>query len=139
LYNAVKDNGYGLSLEDCFECVRFRTICETWNGIIVRENNTIKNLSVLFPQLSFVKTSGEVDHKYAVDYEVYLDGVLKCALQIKPKTYLGNAPYIRKARMANEHKYAQYFNLKGVRVFNVISKSSGEIINTDIISILRSL
>ena len=29
LYNAVKNNGYGLTLEECIECVRFRVICDT--------------------------------------------------------------------------------------------------------------
>lgn len=47
LFNAVKNNGYGLTLEECIECVRFRVICETWNGIILRENNTIKTLGVM--------------------------------------------------------------------------------------------
>lgn len=27
LYDAVKNNGYGLTLEECIECVRFRVIC----------------------------------------------------------------------------------------------------------------
>lgn len=55
LYDKVKNNGYGLTLNDCFECVRFRTICETWNGIVVRENNTILALKKQFPQIEFRK------------------------------------------------------------------------------------
>ena len=34
-YNTVKNNGYGLTLDECIECVRFRVICETYNGIII--------------------------------------------------------------------------------------------------------
>ena len=71
LFNAVKNNGYGLTLEECIECVRFRVICETWNGIILRENNTIKTLQGLFPNLTFEKADGKLDHTYAVDFQVY--------------------------------------------------------------------
>lgn len=132
--NSVAKN---LTLDECFECVRFRTICETWNGIIVRENNTIKNLSQLFPHLEFRKTDGNIDHTYAVDYEVLYDGVLKCGIQIKPKSYTFNAPYLQKARFANQQKYAAYTELKGVPVLTVISKGSGEILNGDILKHLR--
>ena len=104
LWNAVKNNGHGLTLEDCFECVRFRVICETWNGIILRENNTITKLKSLFPALRFEKTTGEIDHTYAVDFEVYKGSTLICGIQIKPKSYTGNAPYIQKARFANQQK-----------------------------------
>lgn len=31
LYAAVRNNGHGLTLEECEECVRFRVICEIWN------------------------------------------------------------------------------------------------------------
>ena len=128
-----------LTLDECFECVRFRTICETWNGIIVRENNTISNLSNQFPSFEFRKTDGNTDHTYAVDYEVYHNGVLKCGIQIKPKSYTFNAPYLQKARFANQQKYAAYFKLKGVSVFTIISKGSGEIINIEILQQLRKL
>lgn len=88
LYEAVKNNGYGLTLEECIECVRFRVICETWNGIILRENNTVATLQRMFPNLKFVKAEGEMDHTYAVDFQVYKDEKLVCAIQIKPKSYL---------------------------------------------------
>lgn len=126
-----------LTLAECYECVRFRTICETWNGIIVRENNTIKNLSQLFPNLEFRKTDGNIDHTYAVDYEVLCDGVLKCGIQIKPKSYMFNAPYLQKARYANQQKYAAYTKLKGVPVLTIISKGNGEIVNEETLRELR--
>ncbi len=62
LYEMVKDNGYNLTVEDCLKCVRFRTICETWNGIIIRENRTIETLKTIFPDIDFEKTPGDVDH-----------------------------------------------------------------------------
>lgn len=128
-----------LTLDECYECVRFRTICETWNGIIVRENNTIRNLSTQFPNLEFRKTDGNTDHTYAVDYEVFRANILKCGIQIKPKSYTFNAPYLQKARFANQQKYAAYSKLKGVPVYTVISKGSGEIQNIEILNQLRSL
>lgn len=139
LYEAVKDNGYGLTLDECIECVRFRVICETWNGIIIRENNTVKTLQNLFPNLTFVKAEGELDHTYAVDFQVFKSGKLLCAIQIKPKTYLSNAPYIVKAQTANAHKYAAYTEKFGVPVITVISSGRGEILNPDAISKIKIL
>lgn len=135
LYDAVKGNGYNLSLEECVECIRFRVICETWNGIILRENNTVSTLKELFPNLRFEKVNGEMDHSFAVDFQVFSSSTNKlvCAIQIKPKTYLGNAPYIIKARIANANKYAAYKEKYGVTVLTIISTSKGKIINSDIL------
>lgn len=139
LYEAVKNNGRGLTLEECIECVRFRVICETWNGIILRENNTVATLQRTFPGLTFEKAGGEMDHTYAVDFQVYKSGKLICALQIKPKSYLQNAPYIVKARQANANKYAAYKAQYGVSVLTVISTSKGEIQNSEVIDQIRAL
>ena len=139
LYDAVKNNGYGLTLEECIECVRFRVICETWNGIILRENNTVATLKRLFPNLTFEKAEGEMDHTYAVDFQVFNSGKLVCAIQIKPKTYQSNAPYIQKARAANANKYAAYKEKYGASVLTVISTSKGEIINTEVINQIKKL
>lgn len=139
LYDAVKNNGYGLTLEECIECVRFRVICETWNGIILRENNTVATLQRMFPNLKFVKAEGEMDHTYAVDFQVYKDEKLVCAIQIKPKSYLQNAPYIVKARQANINKYAAYKAKYGASVLTVISTSKGEILNQEVLSQIRSI
>lgn len=139
LYDAVKNNGYGLTLDECIECVRFRVICETWNGIILRENNTVATLKRLFPNLTFEKAEGEMDHTYAVDFQVFNSGKLVCAIQIKPKTYQSNAPYIQKARAANANKYAAYKEKYGASVLTVISTSKGEIINTEVINQIKKL
>lgn len=140
LYEAVKNDGYGLTLEECVECVRFHVICETWNGIILRENKTIETLRKLFFNLRFEKTEGEMDYTYAVDFQVYskVTNKLVCAIQIKPKTYLGNAPYLKKARTANAHKYAAYKEKYGVEVLTIISSNKGEIFNKEIIAKIKS-
>lgn len=139
LYAAVRNNGHGLTLEECEECVRFRVICETWNGIILRENNTIGVLTARFPMLSFEKTSGEIDHRYAVDFEVFRAGSLICGIQIKPQSYTWNAPYIAKARTANKAKNVAYSKLKGVPVFDIISKTNGEIQSIKVLEQINSL
>lgn len=139
LYEAVQDNGYGLTLDECVECVRFRVICETWNGIILREHNTKETLVRLFPELTIKETLGEIDHTYAVDLEMFKNGRLICGIQVKPKSYTGNAPYIVKARNANALKYELYKEKFGVSVFTIISNSKGEILNTDVLSKIKHL
>ena len=133
LFNEVKNNGLGLTLEDCIECVRFRVICETWNGVIVRERNTVQNLLKQLPNTEFRKVSGEMDHTFAVDYELYKNGVLTSAIQIKPQSYTWNAPYIQKARNANKYKNQEYLKKFGVQVYDVISDSKGNIVNADVL------
>lgn len=82
-----------LSIDECFECVRFRVSCETWNGIVHREKNAIACLKEMFPKIDFQKVSGKKDYQYAVDYELFLNGLLLGGIQIKPQSYLGNANY----------------------------------------------
>lgn len=133
LYGVVKNNGYNLTIEDCFQCVRFRVICETWNGVVVREVNTIATLKRLLPQADFRKVEGEFDHKYAVDYEVFKNDHLVYGLQIKPESYTGNAPYINKARFANQQKNQRYRAQFGVPVYDIIAGSRGNILNQEIL------
>ena len=101
--------------------------------------NTIKTLQGLFPNLTFEKADGEIDHTYAVDFQVYKQGKLICAIQVKPKSYTLNAPYIVKARHANANKYAAYKEKYGVPVLTVISTIKGEILNKEIIPQIKSL
>lgn len=139
LKDHLQKQGLNLSLDEAFECVRFRTICETWNGIIIREQNTIAHLGQLLPTLSFKKTDGDKDHTFAVDYEVFCGNKLICAIQIKPKTYLSKAPYIQKARYANYRKYEAYHEKFGVPVLEVISTSRGEIINSEVVNKIKTM
>ena len=139
LYEAVKNNGYGLTLDDCFECVRFRVICETWNGIILREHNTKATLVNIFPDYVIRETVGEIDHTYAVDLELFREDKHLCGIQVKPQSYTMNAPYIAKARMANKIKYELYTEKFGVPVFTIISNSKGEIQNQEVVSKIQAL
>ena len=138
LFDYVCSKNINISLEECTECVRFRTICETWNGIIIREKNTVETLKLKFPQLQFEKTVGEFDHKFAVDYELKLSERLICGIQIKPKSYLGNALYLMKAQQANKYKNAQYLQSFGKPVFDIISQLNGVILNPEVLQIIES-
>jgi len=133
LQQHLNNNGVNLTVGECFECVRFRVICETWNGVIIRERNTIRNLQGRFPQVEFRKVPGEMDHVYAVDYEAYIGGELRYALQVKPKSYTGNATYILNARQANSRKNHLYTARFGAPVYDVISDSKGNILNPEVL------
>jgi len=142
LFEHMKNSGSKITLDECTECVRFRTICQTWNGVIIQEHNTIKNLKKIFPNCEFKKTEGEFDFKYAVDYEIYNKGhkytnSLICGIQIKPKSYTYNAPYLIKAKSANKKKNDAYFNNFGRPVYDIISKTSGEIISKEILGVIK--
>ena len=89
--------------------------------------------------MTFTKTSGEDDHRYAVDFEVSQSGTLICGIQVKPKSYTWNAPYISKARSANRLKNAEDSRLKDVPVYDVISKTDGEILNPKVLEEIRKL
>lgn len=131
LYNEVKDNGHNLSLEDCFQCVRYRVIGEAWNNVLVRERNTAKTLQALFPQVEFRKVSGGIEQAYAVDYEAYANGQLQYALQVKPEVFTGNATYILNARQTVSRKHQLYLARFGAPVYNIISDYDGNIISTE--------
>lgn len=134
LFNHMFKKGVAISLGECIECVRFRTICETWNGIIIRERNTVQKLKEIFPDIEFCKTNGQFDHQYAVDYELKINGSLICGVQIKPKSYTYKTPYLNKARTANKHKNITYKTQFGKSVFDVIAQTNGTILNKEIIT-----
>jgi len=133
LFNCVTEKGITISLNECIECIRFRTICETWNGIIIRERNTIRQLEKIFKNIEFVKTNGDFDHKYAVDYELKFDGHLVCGIQVKPKSYTYNTSYTNKAKQVNKRKNLDYKTTFGKVVFEIISNIDGTIINSPVL------
>ncbi len=139
LYDNVTSIIPDITLEECIECVRFRVICETWNGIIVRERNTIRTLKGIFPEYSFEKKDGDFDHQYAVDYEMKNDSEIICGLQIKPTSYTFNTPYLNRAKSANLRKNTEYSERFDKPVFDIISKSNGEIQNPQIIEQIKGL
>jgi hypothetical protein len=118
-----------ITLDECVECVRFRVICETWNGIALREPNTINTLNIATDErFEFRKTTGDNDFEYAIDYEMYFDNSLICGIQIKPTSYnTSNADYILRARFINRKKNEKYEQKFDVPVFTITSDSNGGI------------
>ena len=139
LFQQATRKGVDMTEEECIEAVRFRTICQTWNGIVIRERNTISTLYRKFPTADFISTSGDFDYTYAVDYELKISEKLICGIQIKPKSYLGNAPYLRKAQSANARKNQEFKNQFGKPVLNIISKNNGEVINEEALNQIAHL
>ena len=139
LYEFIKNKQTDITEEECFQAVKYRVIGETWNGIILREHNTIKVLTQKFPKANFVKKEGEFDFNYAVDYEIYFNGQLICGIQIKPKSYTYNTPYILKARRANLAKNTKYYEEFNAPVFDVISTARGNINNIYVLDKITSL
>ena len=139
LHSYIKAQHTHISVEECQEAVRFRVICETWNGVIIREHNTIKNLCTIFKDVTFKKTDGPFDFKYAVDYEIFINNKLICGIQIKPNSYTWNAPYILKARSSNRRKNQEYFTETGSPVFDVIASPDGQVLKNDVLFKIKDL
>ncbi len=139
LFQHASANGIKITENECIEAVRFRTICQTWNGIKIREKNTIKVLQHKFPFVDFISTKGDFDYSFAVDYELKIADKLICGIQIKPKSYMGNAPYLRKAQNANLRKNQAYEHQFGKPVFNILSKLNGEVINVEVLITISNL
>ncbi len=137
LHGHIKNKHTDISLKDCQAAVRFRVICETWNGIVLREHNTVDVLKKRFPHVTIVKKEGDFDYKYAVDYELYNRQNLICAIQIKPKSYLRSTSYVAIAKAANKKKNQLYFSEFDKPVIDVISKHDGSIINKEVIQKIR--
>lgn len=135
MYNEIvkEGNPFVLTLAECIYAVKYRVMGETWNGIVARERNTVLTLGRLFPELQFDKVDGELDYKYGIDYEIYDEKDLLCAIQIKPLSYeKGNSPAIQKAKKANEKKNAEYEKRYQSNVLYVYSNSKGQILNEDV-------
>ncbi len=139
LYEEALDRGIDISKEECIESVRFRTICQTWNGIKIREKKSIEILKQKFPENQFEKTDGDFDYKYAVDYLMKKDDVLICGIQIKPGSYAwSKSKYVQKAREANKRKNLKFTDIFKVPVFDIIFEK-GEILNISVINELKIL
>lgn len=140
LHERLAQSGHALTVARAIDCVRFRVLGETWNGVMLRERATVAVLQIHLPALRFDKTPGDFDHRYAVDYELFREAVLVGGLQIKPASYAtSNAPYLVKARQANRVKNEAYRRAFGCPVFDVVAETSGEILNVAVLDRLRAL
>ena len=139
LHHFINKKHPNITLNECVEAVKFRVIGETWNGIILREHNTITTLKNELPNLNFIKKEGEFDYNYAIDYEISFNNKLLCGIQIKPKSYTYNTTYILKAKRTNYKKNRKYQNKYNVPFFDIISTTKGEIINLTVVNKIKKL
>lgn len=122
-----------LTLEECIECVRFRVICETWNGIVVRETNTINQLIQRYgDKFTFNKTEGNIDYNYAVDFFMYYNGTLICGIQIKPESYTEFNTNTKEAWKANKVKNEKFTEIYNVPVVTIRSSTNGFIAHNEL-------
>lgn len=146
LYNAIVKTGNPLDIKiwECQFIAFFRTVCETWNGIMIREINTKEKIENYFQGkgkfISLIDTSGKFDYSYAVDFELYYEGEILCGLQIKPKTYQNKKiGYINDAHNMNISKNEKYKNQYGRDVYYIYSDQNGFIHNHEILTEILSL
>lgn len=144
LYNAVlkEGNPYGLTESECKYIAYFRIVCETWNGVIGRENATkdtmIKHFKQKGYEIDVLDTSGDFDYAYGVDFEVAYKGVTVCGLQIKPPSYKANTTYLDKAKQINKIKNDKYKEEFGLNVHYVYASQYGKIDNKEILDTILS-
>lgn len=98
LYEAVKNSIPDITQNDCFKAVKYRVIGETWNGVVLREKSTIEGLKKKYSNLDFKKTDG------TFDFELYKNERRICGIQLKPKSYIYDTPYIKRAKDTNRKK-----------------------------------
>lgn len=142
MYEQIVEEGNPLkiSLAECIYMVKYRVMAETWNGIIAREHNTVKNMEAQFPGITFKKSEGERDYSYGIDYELFDNESLLCAVQIKPMSYQkGISREIIKAKKANEAKNQKYKEDYNADVLYVYSNSKGIINNQDVLEKIRAM
>jgi hypothetical protein len=139
LYQAAQQRRLPITEAECAEAVRFRTICQTWNGVVVRERKAIVVLQQQLPQIQFIKTAGETDYEFAVDYQLYCGSRLLCGIQIKPASYaLSKALYVCHAKAANKRKNNRYQQQFKVPVFDVFYEK-GSVLNGPVVDSIKKL
>lgn len=120
-----------LTLNQAFQIVEYRVLGETWNGIYIREQSFENHMKGFNRNLKLVHAPGQSDYKYAIDYELYIDDTLVCAVQVKPESYLSNKSYVRRARSANKAKNDLYAIKFGKPVLTIVMTNSGEVLEDD--------
>lgn len=100
VFEIIKEKCYtfGMSDEDVKWYIFYRSIGQTWNGLIT-EQEVIDELMPYFPEYNFRKTSYQIDHTYCIDWEMMSNDKAVLGLQIKPISYkYMNTPYQLKAK-----------------------------------------
>lgn len=134
----IEGNPHGITLEDCIDFINIRVLDEIYIGM-ERERNTVATLKKMFPYLDFKDVSILTDTKYAVDFEVFHENELICAIQVKSMKYKNNNSNILiETKKYNNTKNQLYTKKFGVEVHYVFSEANGLIRDTKIFSTLNT-
>lgn len=139
-YEKIKDKPRfkNLSRQLCHQYVIIRAVDETFIGF-QRELKTLSFLQYKFPTLTFQSVSHEVDVTYAVDAEVYKEGKLLFALQIKSIKYLNSHQKIlKKFRDFNKKKNQIYEEKFNAPIYYIYSSANGYVKNREILKMIES-
>ena len=111
---------------------------EVWNNRQLRNQNASTQLQAILQNQALSVEVQRLDSMtgalYAVDAEIYVDGVLKCAAVIKPLDYKKSFIVTEEAKKRNQEKNDRYKREKDVPVFCVLAKKDGTCFNPEIIS-----
>ena len=120
-----------LTLNQAFQLIEYRVLGETWNGIYIREKSFEKAISERYSSVDLRHVDGALDYRYGIDYEVFIESGLRCAIQVKPESYNSNRSYVKKAKAANHIKNKAYTDQSGKPVFTILISDAGAIIEDD--------
>ena len=116
--------------------MQYFIIGEAWNDLQLRKQNAAMQLrTFLQDQALSIEVSeldGETAASYAVDSELYVDGVLKCAIQIKPLDFKQSFIMTEEVKKRNQEKNETYTSENAVPVLCVLSKLDGTCFNPEI-------
>lgn len=134
LHREMQSRGFDVTLELCQQAVHYRVIGETWNGIMGRECEAICWLEQQLNQWGItegqcLKTTGEIDYEYAVDFELYINQNRVAGIQVKPDSYRGYTPYLNEAKRINLVKNEKYFTKFQAPVIYIYTTDKGVVTN----------
>lgn len=139
-YGFLKEtpNSKNITLTEVRYMVPYRVIGETWNGLILRELQTIKTLNDWITTrnipVHFDKLEGSKDARYEVDaVGVDSNGRILVGIQIKPKSYSKGFEDSDKVYAMNKKKYDSFLRDYEAQVGVVYSDMKGTISNTEIL------
>ena len=121
--NAIADfivDNYNYSLLEAKQHVFHRVLGQTWNGM-VKEMEVIKEINLELPNISFVKTTHDIDENYFTDWEAYSNNNLLFGIQIKPISYkkMSN-PFQLKSKEHHDKQrilYKERFNVPHIIIY----------------------
>ena len=133
-----KPNLKEIERRDARYLIKHFVVEEAWNDMQLRKHNTSTQLQTILQNQALSVEVQRLDSMtgalYAVDAEIYVAGVLKCAVLIKPLDYKKSFIVTEEAKNHNQEKNDRYKREKDVPVFCVLAKKDGTCFNPEIIA-----